>query len=282
MMPYIWRDAFGISWIDIHSYGAMAVIALLMGTWLISRESRKVGYDPDRTFNLAILLFVVGLVGARVLYVVVEWARFRDAPALDTIKLWEGGLVWYGGILFAVPFAIFYLRRHKKELPLWGATDVLYIGCIFALGFARWGCLLAGCCYGKACDLPWAVTYSHPDSVVVRAVTEAHAHDLHPTPIYASLMSFAITAILVWVQRRKRFDGQVFALGLGLYAIGRFCIEFVRGDKARGFVKLSEETAISTSQLIGIGILVFAGLLYYGLGRRQARTAAAEAETPAE
>jgi phosphatidylglycerol:prolipoprotein diacylglycerol transferase len=246
-----------------------------MSTWLISRESRKVGYDPDRMFNLAVLLFVVGLVGARLLYVIVNWSRYRDAPAADVVKLWEGGLVWYGGILAAVPFAILYLA--KRRMPIWGATDVLYIGCIFGLGFARWGCLLAGCCYGQPCDLPWAISYHNHDSVVVREIGEAAAQHLHPTPIYASLLAFGITGYLVWLQRRKRFDGQVFAVGLGLYAIGRFLIEFVRGDRARGFVDVSKQTAISTSQMIGIAVFAFAVLVYVVLSRR-ARRKAAEAE----
>ena len=206
---------------------------------------------------------------------IVNWSRYRDAPAWDTFKLWEGGLVWYGGILAAVPFAILYLS--KRKMPLWGSTDIMYIGCICALGFARWGCLLAGCCYGEACDLPWAVTYTNADSVVVREVGVDHAAHLHPTPIYASLMAFAITGFLLWLQRRKRFDGQVFAAGLGLYALGRFSIEFVRGDHARGFVDVAKETVVSTSQLIGIAIFAFAALLYVLLWLR-ARKATATTE----
>jgi len=278
MMPYIWKDAFGIGWIDIHSYGAMAVVALLMANWLIGRESRRVGYDVDRMFNLTILMFLVGLVGARLLHIAVYWDQFRDAPFGKVFRLWEGGLVWYGGVLAAAPFAMWYIGRNRKGLALWGAIDILYIGCVFGLAFARWGCLFAGCCYGQPCDLPWAVTYTHPDSVVVGALGEGNATNLHPTPIYASIMSFAIVAILLWVQRRKRFDGQIFALGLVLYAIGRYGLEFVRGDMKRGFVEFWDGFSVSTSQLIGIGTVAFAVLLWVVLGRRQARQVAADAE----
>ena len=194
MMPYIWKHPFGLDFPSIHSYGAMAVVALLMAVWLVTREGRRVKLDPDRMFNVVILLFVVGLVGARVLYIVVNWSRYAHASAWDALKLWEGGLVWYGGIIAAVPVAWIFLRT--RRLPLWEASDVLYIATMFGLGFARWGCFLAGCCYGDHCELPWAVTYTHPDAIVVQEMGLIEAASLHPAPIYASLVAFAITGLL--------------------------------------------------------------------------------------
>jgi phosphatidylglycerol:prolipoprotein diacylglycerol transferase len=265
MMPYIWKHAFGLDWLTIHSYGAMAVVALLMATWLLGRESRRAGLDPDRMFNLAILLFLVGLIGARALYIVVRWETYKLAPAADVFKVWQGGLVWYGGILAALPFGLIWLK-HKK-LPLWDSADLLYMATIFGLGFARGGCLLAGCCYGEACELPWAITYSHPEAIVVQELGQSPTPHLHPTPIYSALIAFSLTGIMLLIQRRKRFPGQVLAVGLALYALARFFLEYLRGDDgARGAVELGGLT-LSTSQLIGVGIFVVAVWLHWRLAK---------------
>jgi phosphatidylglycerol---prolipoprotein diacylglyceryl transferase len=268
MMPDIWRDVFGLGF-TIHSYGAMAVVALLMGTWLISREARKVKLDPDQMFNVTIVIFIGGLIGARLLYVIRNWSDFSDSGVVKWFALWEGGLVWYGGVLGAIPCALLALRL--KRLSLWESLDILYIGSTFALAFARWGCLLAGCCYGAETHLPWGVTYTNPRAVVCFEIG-CPTPVLHPTPIYSSLMAFAIVGILLLVQHKKRFSGQVFGIGICLYAVARFLLEFVRGDdRARGTIELGGGTSLFTSQAIGIAMFIFGLGILLLLGKRARR-----------
>jgi phosphatidylglycerol:prolipoprotein diacylglycerol transferase len=131
------------------------------------------------------------------------------------------------------------------------------------------GCLLAGCCFGATCDLPWAVSFPWRS-----AASEEQFRDhllpsarmwslpVHPTQIYESAASLAIaTVCLVVVHPRKRYDGQVFAVSLALYAVARFLLETLRRDERGGLLGLS------TSQILGVGLLAFAGVVHWRRGK---------------
>jgi phosphatidylglycerol:prolipoprotein diacylglycerol transferase len=140
------------------------------------------------------------------------------------------------------------------------------------LAFGRMGCLMAGCCFGATCDLPWAMSFPWK-SAASEAQYKAHliptarmwSLSVHPTQVYESAASLAIAAFcLVWMHPRKRYDGQVFAVFLALYAVARFVLEFLRRDDRGGVLGLS------TSQLIGIGLLAGAAIIHAKLGARKA------------
>ena len=169
---------------------------------------------------------------------------------------WKGGLVFYGGLLASVIFAWYYINKH--QLPLWKLADVLAPSLALGQAIGRWGCFFAGCCYGIRTDVPWAITFSDPKSLAPLDVA------LHPTQIYLSLNSLIIFGILLFLRKHKSFDGQVFwAYGI-LYSIGRFIIEYFRGDD-RGF---AVQNFLSTSQFIGIFILLFSITMWMRLRSR--------------
>ena len=179
------------------------------------------------------------------------WARF-----------WAGGLTYYGGFIGATAVAIPLLKRDR--FPFWKAADYAAIAIPLGLAFGRMGCLLAGCCFGARCDLPWALSFP-PGSPASEAQHDAHligsvnfpSLPVHPTQVYESAASLAICAFLwFYVNPRKRYDGAVFAWFLGLYAIARFLIEILRRDARGGFLGLS------TSQLIGVGLVAAAFALH--------------------
>lgn len=192
-------------------------------------------------------------------------------PARDCFawaKFWAGGLTYYGGLIGAAGAAWYLLRR--DGFPFWKAADMAGFAVPLGLAFGRMGCLMAGCCFGGVCDLPWAMSFPGGSAASEAQFHEhllANAHmwslPVHPTQAYEAAASLAVAAsCLLWVHPRKRYDGQVFASFLALYAIARFAIEFLRRDARGGMLGLS------TSQLLGIALIVIAAVIHVRLGGR--------------
>jgi phosphatidylglycerol:prolipoprotein diacylglycerol transferase len=198
--------------------------------------------DPQKILDLCFYLLIASILGGRLLYVVVEYKYFLANP-IEMLKFWKGGLVYYGGLIAAV--GVGWLCMKKFQLPFWKTADVLAPSIAIGQAIGRWGCFFAGCCYGVRTDMPWGITFTNPDSLAPLGVP------LHPTQIYLSLNALLIFGVLLWVQKRKRFDGQVLLTYGILYSIGRFIIEFFRGDD-RGY---AIPDTLSTSQFIGLFIL---------------------------
>ncbi|MGK3993720.1 prolipoprotein diacylglyceryl transferase [Sorangium sp. So ce1024] len=192
-------------------------------------------------------------------------------------KFWAGGLTYYGGFIGASAAAYWLLKRDR--FPFWKAADMAGFAVPLGLGFGRMGCLLAGCCFGLRTDGALGLSFP-PNSPASEAQFKLHelasprapSHPVHPTQIYESAMSFAIAAIcLLYVHGRKRYDGQVFAAFLGLYALGRFALEFARADDRGGLLGLS------TSQLIGLAMAAVAIAIHVTRSRKPAPAAPAPA-----
>lgn len=244
----------------LHTYGLLLAIAFLVALWVVSRQARRAGLDSAKITDLSIYVLLAGLVGARVLLVLVEWNRI-DWSWRDVVSLLESGGVFYGGLLGAFPVAYWYIKRHK--LPGWATADVLIPGVAIGQAIGRLGCLCAGCCYGRPTDVPWAITFRNVNAN--REIGTPLDVPLHPTQIYESLATLAIFFVLLRVARHKRFDGQVTIVYLLLYAVARFVIEFYRGDPARGTVLGG---ALSTSQLIAILVFFAAAALLPALMKK--------------
>jgi phosphatidylglycerol:prolipoprotein diacylglycerol transferase len=173
---------------------------------------------------------------------------YPPKDCLAALKVWEGGLAYYGGFLFAAPVGIIY--AHRKGLGAWRVADLASPFIALGLVFGRTGCFFNGCCYGKPSHLPWAVHFP------------GVAGHVHPTQVYEALGALGIAAFLYWVIRpRKARDGQVFAALLVLYAALRFGLEFLRADE-RG-----ELHGLSTSQWIGLPLAAL-GLVLWLVRRR--------------
>lgn len=244
----------------LHTYGLLLAIAFLVALWVVSRQARRAGLDSAKITDLSIYVLLAGLIGARVLLVLVEWNRIEWSWR-DVVSLLESGGVFYGGLLGAFPVAYWYIKRHK--LPGWATADVLIPGVAIGQAIGRLGCLCAGCCYGRPTDVPWAITFRNVSAN--REIGTPLDIPLHPTQIYESLATLAIFFVLLRVARRKKFDGQVLIVYLLLYAVARFVIEFYRGDAARGTVLGG---ALSTSQLIAILVFLAAAALLPALMKK--------------
>ncbi len=229
----------------LYTYGFFLAMGFLAAIWFSKRNARFYDLKPDDISDLFFVILVSGIVGARLLYVIINFDDFRASP-LDIFKLWNGGLVFFGGFIGAVAASIVTLRI--KKLPFFKTADTIAPGVALGHGIGRLGCFFAGCCYGRQCDLPIAVQFSHPDSLAPLHVP------LHPTQIYMVVANLILFLILIFLQRRKRFHGMIFLSYIILYSVFRFIIEFFRGD-FRGDFFLE---FLSVSQGIGILAIVIA------------------------
>lgn len=245
------------------AYGVMLATAVLVALWTIKIRAEGAGMDPARLVDFGLWLVIWALLGAKLLLVVVEWKRYLGDPS-QLLGLARAGGVFLGGFLAAVIAAAVMLRRYKLEaLPTF---DVLAPSLALGQAIGRIGCLLAGCCWGHECDLPWAVTYTDP-AAAANVGTPLHIA-LHPFPAYAAAFNFFVFLILSRLYSKKLAPGRVFASYLILYGIGRYLLEFTRGDEVRG---LYFGGLISTSQLITAALIAIGIALHWWISRRKTR-----------
>jgi phosphatidylglycerol:prolipoprotein diacylglycerol transferase len=242
--------------LTIHTYGFMIAAAFLLGLWLAQRQAEREGLPRDKVTDIGFYALFAGIIGSRIFFIGTDWNHFSAHP-FDMIKIWEGGLVFYGGVVFAIPVAVWYARRQR--LSLWQTADVWAPSIAVGHAIGRLGCFCAGCCYGVPTGLPWGVVFNNPETLAIRGVA------LHPTQLYESAAELLNFVILVMVRRKKAFHGQLFWLYVLNYAVIRAVIELFRGDIERGFIL----PGISISQ--GISAVMFATALVFILKLRRHR-----------
>lgn len=248
---------FKIGSLPIHTYGVLLAAAFFLALALAVREAKKEGIPPEKIADLGLYLLISAIVGSRILFILTDLHYYIEHP-LRIFKLWEGGLVFFGGLILAIPVGIYYIK--KNDLPLWKVADINAPSIAIAQAVGRLGCFSAGCCYGKPADIPWAVTFRDPDSLARLDIP------LHPTQLYESSGTFLIFLFLIFMRKKKSFDGQLFWLYVLLYSIVRFFIEFFRGDEIRG---MPFGSPLSTSQGIGILLAILAIYMLHRLSRTQ-------------
>ena len=296
------------------SYFILLLTGFIFATVVGSLWAKRVGQDPDVVVDLGLAMLLAGVAGGRLLHVLadgyfwdyvhlctdpakVDWQITRQEcaePRYDGVwdaaknvchptksdcfawaKFWAGGLTYYGGFIGASAAGYWLLKRDR--FPFWKAADMAGMVVPIGLGFGRMGCLLAGCCFGKPSTVPWAMSFpSHSpasESQYKQGLLESPFDPslaVHPTQIYESAGSFAIAAfLLLWLHGRKRYDGQIFLAFVALYAVVRFVLEFWRNDDRGGLLGLS------TSQLIGVALVIGAALLHRKLLARSGASVAA-------
>lgn len=245
--------------LSVHWYGVLVALGFLAGLWTASRRAPRDGLPAERIADLGPWLIVGAILGARLLYVISYWNQaFAGKAWYEPLMIQKGGLVYYGGLIGAALATILFARL--KRLPLWPLADVLAPSISLGQMFGRLGCLMNGCCFGRACDLPWAIRYPAGHETAGQAV--------HPTQVYEAGLSLALYGALALLHRRKKFDGQVFAAYLLGYAVVRTVVELFRGDyRALAFGWMTPAHWISA------GILVAGLVLWWKLPRRRAAQA---------
>ncbi len=185
------------------------------------RRAEAEGIDKEVMADLSFWILVFGILGARIYFVLENISIYLNRP-WEVLFIWKGGLALFGGIAGGILGG--YLFCKKRHVNIRKAADVVGWVLPLAQAIGRIGCLFAGCCYGKPCKLPWAITFTNPESLARIGVP------LHPTQIYHMLSNLLIFGVLTIIYKNKSFDGQIFSLYLILYSVGRFIVEFFRGD----------------------------------------------------
>jgi phosphatidylglycerol:prolipoprotein diacylglycerol transferase len=215
---------FSIGSIHFYAYGLMLVTGFFIGYRVASAQAVKMGLNPDRLRIMLVISFISAYVGSHFLDVFMEWLRTGHVPP----SLWQisTGLTEMGGML-AGNLGVYLFLKQKGEQPL-PYLDSFALPLPLGLAFGRIGCLLAGCCYGKPTDLPWAITYTDPHSFAGPIL----GVPVHPTPLY---MGAAMLLLFAWLWRtakRQPAPGTLMTHFWIGYAAIRFTQEFLRADTA--------------------------------------------------
>ena len=239
------------------TYGVLVSLGVLIGLWVSVRNSARLGINPDRAWDLGILIVLCGIVGAKVLYIINEWSTYSAQPSLIfSVSTLQAGGVFSGGLIAALLAAAWYMRRHK--LPALRTMDAFAPGLALGHSIGRIGCFTAGCCYGKETHHFWGVTFTSAFANL-NAGTPLNI-PLEPTQLFEAAVELANFLFLMWLLKRRKFDGQVFAAFLFHYGIARFFLEYLRDDPGRGSVFGG---AMTGTQLIAIGLVVGGALIWW-------------------
>ncbi|OGC42034.1 prolipoprotein diacylglyceryl transferase [candidate division WOR-3 bacterium RBG_13_43_14] len=246
---------FQIGGLGLPSYGLMLVISFLVAFFIVRRSAKRFDISPVIIENLAFYLMLGVIIGGRLLYVIFHWQQFGQ-DLFGIIRLWEGGMMFYGGFIGGAIASIIYLRKVKIPILLLG--DLISPSIALGEFFTRIGCFLNGCCFGKPSDLPWAIQF--PSSCVAGKSPVGQFH-LHPTQLYTSVFSLLLFLFLQRQLMSKHRNGEAFAFYLILSGAFRFGIDFIRDYEDLGNLLIN--------QFIAIGLVVAGIILYVIVTRRK-------------
>ena len=257
---------------SIAYYGIVIAIGMAAAFVFIMKESKRVGYRQDDFMDMFIFGIIFGVIGARIYYVIFSWDMYKD-DLLQIFNIRGGGLAIYGGIIGGLITVI--VMCHIKKLNFWKCADVICFGVLIGQIFGRWGNFFNREAFGKYTDSPFAMqipvnAVNRPQDITTEmmnnlvTVNGIDCIQVHPTFLYESVMNLCIFLFLLWYRKRKKFDGEIFFLYIGLYGIGRSIIEGLRTDQL-----LLPGTSIAVSQLLGLCLFVgSAAYLWFGHYRR--------------
>lgn len=273
-------ELFRIGSFPINTYGVLLALSFLVALFVAARLGERDGIARERIYDLGLWMLLAGLAGSKILMLFVE-PEYRENPwHLISLDFLRSGGVWYGGLIGGLVAAYVLIRRYK--MPWWKTADAFAPGVALGQSIGRQGCFAAGCCWGEPTSLPWGVHFTEAGHNVTGVpIFDANgvALHLHPTQLYESFAMLAIFFFLLWLHRRKSFQGQVLLTYAALYGATRFLIEFFRGDPRGDIAGLTTLTGLSTSQLISL-FIGLGGLAFLVVRWRRARAQADGGDAP--
>jgi phosphatidylglycerol---prolipoprotein diacylglyceryl transferase len=223
----------------VYWYGIMMATAFLLCVLHLTLLGRREGRPYAFIADLGFWVMLSGIIGARIAYVLADMSYFAADP-MRIIRVDQGGLIFYGGFLGAVAAALIF--AHVRRQNIGPFCDFAITALPLGQAIGRIGCLLNGCCYGAPSSLPW--------SIMEEGVQR------HPTQIYEALYCLVVYFILMAFYRQRPRPGRVVALYLILYPLGRFALEFLRGDERIRWLGFTAAQDLSLAMIL-IGILLW-------------------------
>lgn len=248
---------FQIGPVPIRAYGVMLCVALVVGIIRTTRAAKCTVIKGEQVWDIAIYGLLAGLLFAHLTSLILD-LPYYSRHLSEIVSLWSGvfspsgglrGLSFHGGLVGAILAGIFYTRR--KGINFWVMADLCAPALALGYGIARIGCFLNGCCAGTPTHLLWGIRFHlGPTSSDLTSPS-------HPTQLYASIAGVLMYFVLVMVERRRHFAGQVFVVYLALYSFYRFFIEFLRkGVSAEvAFLGFTEAQVVSILLLLVVPVL---------------------------
>ena len=231
------RVAFSIFGIDVMWYGILMAMGMILGTLIALKEAKRVGLKEDDILDLAIIAIPIGLLSARLYYVIFNWEYYSQNTS-QILNFRGGGMAIHGALIGGVLTG--YIFTRIKKIDFLKMADVVIIGMPLAQAIGRWGNYINGEAHGGPTDLPWAIVV---DGIKV-----------HPTFLYESIWNLGIFIFLWIFRKKKQYEGQIIVYYVTLYSLGRFFIEGLRTDSLMiGPLRMAQ--VISLVGVIG-GIIV--------------------------
>jgi phosphatidylglycerol:prolipoprotein diacylglycerol transferase len=236
--------AFTLLGMEVRWYGILIALAILLAAMIMMKRAPRHDLTSDGVLDILIIAIPAGVVGARLYYVIFNWGYYSSDP-LQIINFRGGGLAIHGGLIFGI-LAAFLVCRHKK-IDFLDALDLTVPVIALAQAIGRWGNYFNSEAHGGPTDLPWAITVM--------------GEKVHPTFLYESIWCFLLFFLLVWIDNRRQFIGQVACLYGILYSLERFLVEWLRTDS----LMLGP---FRQAQLLSITVIIICAIAYIWLYRK--------------
>jgi len=246
--------AFEIGPFSVHWYGILIALAFCAGLILANHHTNYRKLDPDKFFNLLIVMIPAALIGARLYYVLFNLHYYIAYPA-EIVAVWHGGLAIHGGIIGGF-LAVLGVTRRDPDLKFWSVADVIAPSLVIGQAIGRWGNFLNQEAHGGPVSESFISEFPH----FIQQGMYIDGQYYHPTFLYESLWDTLIFLFLFWLIRKKSTpDGIIFLLYLLLYSAGRFIIESLRTDSLMlGPFKIAQ--VISIAAILLSAVLLFVKL----------------------
>ncbi len=243
--------------LTIQTVSVLHALGFYAGIFMVIKYAEAYKFDKEKMYEFVILITIFSIIGARVFSILFDGSLsyYLSHPAA-MLMVWNGGFTFYGGFIFAVIAGIWYIKKHNYDL--WKVTDLFSPALALGLAVGRIGCFASGDSYGKPTDLPWAVIYSDPRSMAPVGIP------LHPTQLYSVITNSLIFIFLMYLKKKQRFKGELFAVFLILYSITRSFVEIFRNDPRGVYFN----GIISTSQIISFFVLITGIAIYAFLKKK--------------
>lgn len=245
----------------IHSYGLLLAVGFLLAIQIFVHRGKRRGIPEDSLHTVSLVILILAIVGGRGLFVLTHWSEYAN-DLWGIFRLWEGGLMLYGGYILAIAGSIAYVRR--AGLPLWKMADAAAPAMALGIGIGRLGCFLNGCCFGLPTTLPWGVKFPSGSY----ASYTFPGMPVHPAQLYLAIAGILLFFVLLRMDRAPRFDGWLFWTAVAVDAVLRFGIDFTRYYDQTSFLGKVGDLSFNINQILSVFLFVTSLVMLRILSRR--------------
>jgi phosphatidylglycerol---prolipoprotein diacylglyceryl transferase len=250
MLPVLFK----VGSFPVHTWGFLLMLGFVLATWRAAKNAPRYGFTSEDVWDVSLIGLFGGIVGARLAYIAQNIPHFSQHPG-EIFAIWTGGMTSFGGFILGIAAGLTACRF--KGMNPGDMADLAAVSLPIGYGLGRVGCFLNGCCYGAACDLPWAVRFHLADGTTTPPS--------HPAQLYSAIAAVIMFAVLLPLEKNRQFRGQIMLAFLFLYGVYRFLAEIVREGAT---AQLSGILHLTTGQLASLAMAGAAAVGYAYLLKR--------------